>query len=40
MIYVDGKQYRVVGEKELVDELFKEIENKKKEVPSNPSQSA
>jgi len=29
MIYIDGKQHRVVNENELVDELFKEIENKK-----------
>ena len=31
MIYVDGKQKRVVPEKELVDQLFIEIENRKKE---------
>ncbi len=30
MIYVDGQQHRVVEEKNLVDELFKEIKNKKK----------
>ena len=29
MIYVDGKQKRVVNEGELVDELFREIESKK-----------
>jgi len=29
MIYLGGKQHRVVPEAELVDELFKEIENKK-----------
>ena len=29
MIYVDGKQERVVPEKELVDELFREIKKKK-----------
>ena len=28
MIYIDGKQHRVVDEKALVDELFKEIESK------------
>jgi (E)-4-hydroxy-3-methylbut-2-enyl-diphosphate synthase len=28
MIYIDGKQQRVVNEKELVDELFKEIKNR------------
>ena len=33
MIYVNGKQHRVVGEKELVDELFREIESKKTEPP-------
>lgn len=31
MIYIDGAQHRVVDEEKLVDELFKEIENKKKE---------
>ncbi|MBI3306974.1 MAG: flavodoxin-dependent (E)-4-hydroxy-3-methylbut-2-enyl-diphosphate synthase [Candidatus Omnitrophica bacterium] len=31
MIYIDGKQHRVVNESELVDELFKEIEKSKKE---------
>lgn len=30
MIYIDGQQKRVVDEKELVDELFKEIEERKK----------
>lgn len=30
MIYIDGQQHRVVDEKALVDELFKEIEHKKK----------
>lgn len=30
MIYIDGKQHRVVDEKALVDELFKEISEKKK----------
>ncbi|MSR78508.1 MAG: 4-hydroxy-3-methylbut-2-en-1-yl diphosphate synthase, partial [Candidatus Omnitrophica bacterium] len=29
MIYIDGKQHRVVNEKDLVDELFKEIAEKK-----------
>ena len=29
MIYVDGQQHRVVDEEKLVDELFKEIEDKK-----------
>jgi len=29
MIYVHGKQARVVPESELVDELFKEIEKRK-----------
>ena len=29
MIYLDGKQHRVVDEHALVDELFKEIENRK-----------
>ena len=29
MIYIDGQQHRVVDEEKLVDELFKEIENKK-----------
>lgn len=29
MIYIDGQQHRVVDEKALVDELFKEIKNKK-----------
>ena len=29
MIYIDGQQRRVVDEKDLVDELFKEIEKKK-----------
>ena len=33
MIYLDGKQHRVVDEHELVDELFKEIENKKTKTP-------
>ena len=28
MIYINGKQYRVVDEKSLVDELFKEIEER------------
>ena len=28
MIYIDGKQHRVVNEEALVDELFKEIESK------------
>lgn len=41
MIYLNGKQHRVVDEHALVDELFKEIENSKKaasaETPSrNP----
>jgi len=31
MIYVDGKQERVVSEKELVDQLFSEIEKRKQE---------
>ncbi|MBU3758508.1 MAG: flavodoxin-dependent (E)-4-hydroxy-3-methylbut-2-enyl-diphosphate synthase [Candidatus Omnitrophica bacterium] len=30
MIYINGKQHRVVDEHALVDELFKEIENRKK----------
>ncbi|MBI3313078.1 MAG: flavodoxin-dependent (E)-4-hydroxy-3-methylbut-2-enyl-diphosphate synthase [Candidatus Omnitrophica bacterium] len=30
MIYIDGKQHRVVNESELVDQLFKEIENRNK----------
>jgi (E)-4-hydroxy-3-methylbut-2-enyl-diphosphate synthase len=30
MIYLDGKQHRVVDEASLVDELFKEIENRPK----------
>ncbi|MDD5217026.1 MAG: flavodoxin-dependent (E)-4-hydroxy-3-methylbut-2-enyl-diphosphate synthase [Candidatus Omnitrophica bacterium] len=29
MIYIDGKQLRVVDEKDLVDELFKEIEKRR-----------
>ena len=29
MIYIDGRQHRVVDEEKLVDELFKEIESKK-----------
>jgi len=29
MIYIDGKQHRVVGEEKLVDELFADIERKK-----------
>lgn len=29
MIYIDGKQYRVVDEKLLVDELFREIDERK-----------
>ncbi len=33
MIYIDGAQHRVVDEKKLVDELFKEIESKKKPNP-------
>ncbi len=32
MIYIDGKQHRVVNEDELVDELFKEIEMKRPET--------
>ena len=28
MIYIDGQQHRVVDEKELVNELFKEINSK------------
>ena len=31
MIYIDGKQHRVVDEAKLVDELFNEIEQKKKQ---------
>lgn len=31
MIYINGKQHRVVNEKDLVDELFKEIGNRKKD---------
>lgn len=34
MIYIDGKQHRVVDEKELVDQLFKEVENKKSQPPT------
>ena len=30
MIYLDGKQHRVVDEAKLVDELFKDIEKAKK----------
>ena len=30
MIYIDGEQHRVVDEEKLVDELFKEIESKKR----------
>ena len=38
MIYIDGKQHRVVDENALVEELFKEIENKKPSaVSSQPS---
>ena len=37
MIYIDGKQHRVVNEAELVDELFKEIE-KKKTIPNDKIQ--
>ncbi|MFZ5802682.1 MAG: flavodoxin-dependent (E)-4-hydroxy-3-methylbut-2-enyl-diphosphate synthase [Candidatus Omnitrophota bacterium] len=29
ILYIDGKQHRVVDEKDLVDELFREIEKKK-----------
>ncbi len=41
MIYLNGKQHRVVDEHALVDELFKEIENSKKTAsaettPHNP----
>lgn len=32
MIYINGEQHRVVDEKKLVDELFKEIEEKKEAV--------
>ena len=35
MIYIDGKQHRVVNEKDLVDELFKEIQQKKNSNPSS-----
>ena len=31
MIYIDGKQHRVVNENELVDQLFEEIDKKKKQ---------
>lgn len=34
MIYINGKQHRVVEEKDLVDELFKEIEERKSSFPS------
>lgn len=38
MIYIDGKQHRVVDENKLVDELFKEIAGKKsKPNPTEPS---
>ncbi len=37
MIYIDGQQHRVVDEAKLVDELFKEIEQKKNK-PCNHSQ--
>jgi len=35
MIYVDGKQERVVSEKQLVDELFSEIDKRKKPPAAN-----
>lgn len=38
MIYIDGQQHRVVDEKALVDELFKEIQSKKK--PQKKSQDS
>ncbi|HTL47324.1 MAG TPA: flavodoxin-dependent (E)-4-hydroxy-3-methylbut-2-enyl-diphosphate synthase [Verrucomicrobiae bacterium] len=38
MIYIDGKQHRVVDENALVDELFKEIDAKKN-APSNTADS-
>lgn len=34
MIYLDGKQHRVVNEVELVDQLFTEIEKRKNQTPS------
>jgi (E)-4-hydroxy-3-methylbut-2-enyl-diphosphate synthase len=37
MIYINGKQHRVVDENVLVDELFKDIENRKKNPESNAS---
>lgn len=36
VIYVDGKQHRIVNENDLVDELFREIENKKKDPQKKP----
>ncbi len=36
MIYINGKQHRVVDEAALVDELFKEIENGEKNQQSKP----
>ncbi len=41
MIYIDGKQHRVVGEKELVDQLFEEIKTRRPEaVPDKETTSS
>ncbi len=40
MIYLDGKQHRVVPEGALVDELFKEIADRKKKPDENQQSSA
>src|SRR3990167_718258 len=40
MIYIDGKQERVVSEEKLVDELFKEIKNRKYKKTKNPTDSS
>ncbi|MBI4395105.1 MAG: flavodoxin-dependent (E)-4-hydroxy-3-methylbut-2-enyl-diphosphate synthase, partial [Candidatus Omnitrophica bacterium] len=37
MIYVDGKQERVVSEEKLVDQLFEEIKKKKQTKSNSPS---
>ncbi len=39
MIYIDGKQHRVVDEKKLVDELFREIETHEQAKPSKSDAS-
>ncbi len=36
MIYIDGKRHRVVGEKELVDQLFEEIKTRRPEAAQAP----